>query len=159
MCLEGVRPNNWRSPHRIVEPGDEGDMRLAVRQTPTQKKRDLELPSCTGMQKEFKTKRLNWKGSCITTTSTYWYAAYKKQIFKMGSPLKSEDMVFRNARQDRKKGGVMALIRSNINAGETKRRMGEAEYTSIQTMITTATCTLDLVNYYCPNDKSLHLAP
>jgi exonuclease III len=53
------------------------------------------------------------------------------------------------------KGGVMALVRNKLNASETKvRRTGEAEY--IQTRIITTTCTLDLVNYYCPN-KSLDL--
>jgi hypothetical protein len=42
-----------------------------MRQTPTKKKSDPELTSCTGMQKEFKPKGLNWKFSCITMTSTY----------------------------------------------------------------------------------------
>jgi hypothetical protein len=49
----------------------------------------------------------------------------------------------------------MTLIRNNIYASQTKRRTEEAEY--IQTRITTTTCTLDLVIYYCPNDKSLDM--
>lgn len=63
--------------------------------------------------------------------------------------------VFRNDRQGRKKGGVMTLVRNNVNASETKTQTGEAEY--IQTRITTTTCTLELVNYYCPQDKALSL--
>nr|KAG5689417.1 hypothetical protein BaRGS_017935 [Batillaria attramentaria] len=63
--------------------------------------------------------------------------------------------VFRNDRQGRKKGGVMTLVRNNVNASETKTQTGEAEY--IQTRITTTTRTLELVNYYCPQDKALSL--
>jgi endonuclease/exonuclease/phosphatase family metal-dependent hydrolase len=56
-----------------------------------------------------------------------------------GKPFKIRGyQVFRNDRQGRKKG-VMTLIRNNINTSEI------------------TTCTLDLVNYYCPNDKSLDL--
>jgi hypothetical protein len=73
-----------------------------------------------------------------------------------GKPFKIRGyQVFRNDRQGRKKGGVMTLIRNNINASEIKRWTGKTEYT--QTWITTTTCTLDLVNYYCPNDTSLDL--
>ena len=73
-----------------------------------------------------------------------------------GKPFKIRGyQVFRNDRQGRKKGGVMTLVRNNLNASETKTQTGEAEY--IQTRITTNTCTLDLVNFYCPQDKALSL--
>ena len=73
-----------------------------------------------------------------------------------GKPFKIRGyQVFRNDRQGRRKGGVMTLVKNNLNASETKKQTGEAEY--IQTRVTTTTCTLDLVNYYCPNDKSLSL--
>ena len=73
-----------------------------------------------------------------------------------GKPFKIRGyQVFRNDRQGRTKGGVMTLVRNNLKASETKRQTGEAEF--IQTRITSTTCTLDLVNYYCPNDKALSL--
>jgi hypothetical protein len=36
--------------------------------------------------------------------------------------------VFRSDRKERKKGGVMTLVRNNINARETKQYLEEAEY-------------------------------
>jgi hypothetical protein len=36
--------------------------------------------------------------------------------------------VFRSDRNERKKGGVMTLVRNNINASETKQYMEEVEY-------------------------------
>ena len=63
--------------------------------------------------------------------------------------------VFRSDRQGRKKGGVMTLVRNNLCASETKRYMEEAEY--IHLKVTFKDNAMDLVNYYCPNDKMLAL--
>ncbi|PVD24868.1 hypothetical protein C0Q70_15357 [Pomacea canaliculata] len=39
---------------------------------------------------------------------------------------------FRSDRQGRKKGGVLTLVRNNMNASETKRYMDEAEYIEVK---------------------------
>ena len=61
----------------------------------------------------------------------------------------------RNDRQGRKKGGVATLVRSNLYAEEVRRMTGEAEYLHLK--ITTGEGILDVVNFYCPNDKNLSL--
>ena len=63
--------------------------------------------------------------------------------------------IFRSDRKGRKKGGVMTLVRNNINAIESKRFMEEAEY--LQIKISSNNTTLTIINYYCPNDKNLSL--
>ena len=60
--------------------------------------------------------------------------------------------VFRSDRKERKKGGVMTLVRNNINALETKQFMDEAEYLEIKASIGKK---YNIVNFYCPNDKIL----
>ena len=62
---------------------------------------------------------------------------------------------YRNDRQGRTKGGVLTLVRSNLYAEEVGRQTGEAEYLHMK--VTTGNGTLDLVNYYCPQDKNLSL--
>ena len=49
----------------------------------------------------------------------------------------------------------MTLVRNNLCASETKRYMEEAEY--IHLKVTFKDNAIDLVNYYCPNDKMLAL--
>ena len=61
----------------------------------------------------------------------------------------------RNDRQGRKKGGVATLVRNNLYAEEVRRQTGEAEYLHVK--ITTGEGILDIVNFYCPNDKNLSL--
>ena len=61
----------------------------------------------------------------------------------------------RNDRLNRSKGGVVTLVRNGIKVAEVKRLTDEAEY--IHTKISSRDRTLDLVNYYCPDDKSLSL--
>ena len=63
--------------------------------------------------------------------------------------------VFRNDRQGRHKGGVLTLVRNNIQAIEIKRFSGEAEY--IQIKITAGKMNMDITNYYCPDNKQLSL--
>jgi exonuclease III len=63
--------------------------------------------------------------------------------------------VFRSDRKERKKGGVMTLVRNNINARETKQYLEEAEYLEVK--VTIRESSLNNVNYYCPNDKMLSL--
>ena len=58
-------------------------------------------------------------------------------------------------RQDRHKGGVLTLVRNNINASEVKTYLEGAEYQEFK--IKTNSTELNLVNYYCPNDKALAL--
>ena len=62
---------------------------------------------------------------------------------------------FRNDRQGRTKGGVVILVRSNLHAEEIKSQTGDAEY--IHVKVNTGKYSLDLINYYCPNDKDLSL--
>lgn len=63
--------------------------------------------------------------------------------------------VFRSDRKERKKGGVMTLVRNNINALETKTFMEEAEYLEVKANI--GQSSINIVNFYCPNDKKLSL--
>lgn len=73
-----------------------------------------------------------------------------------GKPFKIRGyQVFRSDRQGRKKGRVLTLVRNNMNAKETNRFMEEAEYIEVQ--IITKNSTLNIVNYYCPNDEVLSL--
>ena len=60
-------------------------------------------------------------------------------------------------RNDRKghKGGVLTLVRNNILAIEKSKFTGEAEYLHLK--LTAGKLTLDLVNYYCPDNKMLSL--
>ena len=61
----------------------------------------------------------------------------------------------RNDRQNRPKGGVVTLVRNGIKVTEVKRLTGEAEY--IHMKISSKDRTLELVNYYCPEDNSFSL--
>ena len=63
--------------------------------------------------------------------------------------------VFRSDRKERKKGGVMTLVRNNINAREISRYMEEAEYLEVKVTIKDSNITI--INFYCPNDKKLSL--
>lgn len=73
-----------------------------------------------------------------------------------GKPFKVRGyQVFRSDREARRKGGVLTLVRNNINARETKRYMEEAEYLAVK--ITTKDRSFTVVNYYCPDDKMLSL--
>ena len=62
---------------------------------------------------------------------------------------------FRNDRQGRMKGGVLTLVKNNLHAVETKRLTGDAEY--LQIKLSTKNCSIDIGNYYCPDDKLLSL--
>ncbi|CAC5373540.1 unnamed protein product [Mytilus coruscus] len=57
--------------------------------------------------------------------------------------------------KERKKGGVMTLVRNNINAREIKKYMEEAEYLEIK--VTIGLSSYNIVNFYCPNDKKISL--
>ncbi|BFZ08560.1 hypothetical protein BsWGS_11599 [Bradybaena similaris] len=62
---------------------------------------------------------------------------------------------FRSDRKDRKKGGILTLVKNNISAGQIEVYMAGAEYQMIQ--IKTENTVLHLLNYYCPNDRPLAL--
>ena len=62
--------------------------------------------------------------------------------------------VYRNDRKGHK-GGVLTLVRNNILAIEKSKFTGEAEYLHLK--LTAGKLTLDLVNYYCPDNKMLSL--
>ena len=67
----------------------------------------------------------NVKISCIQETHC-----------KMVNLLKSEDTKFSGViRKERKNGGVITLVRNNINARETKQYMEEAEYLEVKVTI------------------------
>ena len=51
-----------------------------------------------------------------------------------------------------KKGGVMTLVRNNINVSDTKQYMEEAEYLELKVTIRESS-----LHYYCSNDKKLSL--
>jgi hypothetical protein len=73
-----------------------------------------------------------------------------------GKPFKIRGyQIFRCDRRGRKKGGVITLVRNSVNASQIKTFMEEAEYIKIK--VTTSNSVIDIVNYYCPNDKNLSL--
>ncbi|CAG2257388.1 unnamed protein product [Mytilus edulis] len=73
-----------------------------------------------------------------------------------GKPFKDRGyQVFRSDRKERKKGGVMTLVRNNINDREIKTCMEEAEY--LESKVTIGQSSYKIVNFNCPNDKKLSL--
>ena len=61
----------------------------------------------------------------------------------------------RQDRLDRRKGGILTLVRSGIDPHETQVHMEGAEFQTIR--IKTQSTEFNLVNYYCPNDRPLSL--
>ena len=62
---------------------------------------------------------------------------------------------FRSDRTDRSKGGVLTLVRNNIQACLISTRMDDSEYQVLKLQASNAE--LKLVNFYCPNNKPLSL--
>ena len=62
---------------------------------------------------------------------------------------------FRSDRTDRSKGGVLTLVRNNIHACLVDTHMKDSEYQVLR--IQAGTAALQLVNFYCPNDRPLSL--
>ena len=62
---------------------------------------------------------------------------------------------FRSDRADRTKGGILTLVRNNIDACETAVHMENAEYQMIRAKLNDTE--LHILNFYCPNDRSLSL--
>ena len=48
---------------------------------------------------------------------------------------------------------MLTLVRNNLNASESTRCMEESEY--LQVKVSTPNSILNIVNYYCPDDKLL----
>jgi len=62
---------------------------------------------------------------------------------------------FRSDRTDRSKGGVLTLVRNNIQACLISTHMEDSEYQVLKLQASNAE--LKLVNFYCPNNKPLSL--
>ena len=62
---------------------------------------------------------------------------------------------FRRDRKDRRKGGILTLVRNGITCAETKNFMEGAEYQ--QLLLEIGKQKFEITNYYCPNDKPLSL--
>ena len=62
---------------------------------------------------------------------------------------------FRSDRSDRRKGGVLTLVRNNIHACETDVHMEGAEYQVVRAKLNETE--LQILNFYCPNDRPLSL--
>ena len=62
---------------------------------------------------------------------------------------------FRSDRTDRSKGGVLTLVRNNINACLIDTHMEDSEYQVLE--IKADAADIQLVTFYCPNDKPLCL--
>ena len=62
---------------------------------------------------------------------------------------------FRADREGKHKGRIITLVRNNINAVETVRHMEGAEYLGVK--MQTNNMELHVLNYCCPNEKSLAL--
>jgi exonuclease III len=118
-----------------VESGDEQGKLLAERTSTQSKKNNQSLTSCTGMQKGYLTREKNCSIffiCCIQETHLQDDKSFKIRGYQ----------VFRSDRKERKKGGVMTLVRNNINARETKQYMEEAEYLEVKVTIREALYTM-----------------
>ena len=62
---------------------------------------------------------------------------------------------FRLDRPDRHKGGVLTLVRNNLHAIEVSTHLDGAEYQYLK--VRSKSKEVNLVNYYCPNDRPLSL--
>lgn len=62
---------------------------------------------------------------------------------------------FRSDRKDRRKGGILTLVRNNISAYQQQVYMEGAEYQMLH--LKTENTEFHLLNYYCPNDRPLAL--
>uniref|UniRef100_A0A0B7BTQ7 Endonuclease/exonuclease/phosphatase domain-containing protein n=1 Tax=Arion vulgaris TaxID=1028688 RepID=A0A0B7BTQ7_9EUPU len=58
-------------------------------------------------------------------------------------------------RQDRRKRGVLTLVKNNIHSIEKQTHMDGAEYQLLK--LQTDSTNIQLLNYYCPNDKPQNL--
>ena len=74
----------------------------------------------------------------------------RKDIFKIRGY-----QCHRADRNDRTKGGVLTLVRNNINAVPLDKHMDDSEYQVFH--IHTKTAAFKLVNFYCPDDRPLSL--
>ena len=63
--------------------------------------------------------------------------------------------MFRPDREDRHKGEILTLVRNNISAYQTTVFMEGAEYRKLK--LKSSSVELDILNYYCPNDRRLSL--
>ena len=63
---------------------------------------------------------------------------------------------FRLDRPDRPKGGVLTLVRNNLHAIELSTHLDGAEYQYLK--VQSKSKEVNLVNYYCPNDRPLSLS-
>ena len=63
---------------------------------------------------------------------------------------------YRSDRKNRKKGGVLTLVRNNISTCQFEEYMEGAEYQMLH--LRTASTEFHLLNYYCPSDRPLALA-
>ena len=63
---------------------------------------------------------------------------------------------FRLDRPDRHKGGVLTLVRNNLHAIEVSTHLDGAEYQYLK--VRSKSKEVNLVNYYCPNDRPLSLS-
>ena len=63
---------------------------------------------------------------------------------------------FRWDRADRSKGGILTLVRNNIDASETAVHMEGAEYQMIRVKLNDTE--LHILNFYCPDNQPLSLS-
>lgn len=62
---------------------------------------------------------------------------------------------YRSDRKDRRKGGILTLVKNNINACQLEVHMEGSEYQMLH--LKTDSTEFHLLNYYCPNDRPLAL--
>lgn len=82
---------------------------------------------------------------CIQETHLSKDIAYKVRGFQC----------YRSDRKDRKKGGILTLVKNNINACQLGTYMEGAEYQMLH--LKTGSAEFHLLNYYCPSDRPLAL--
>lgn len=58
---------------------------------------------------------------------------------------------YRSDRKDRRKGGILTLVKNNITASQIEVYMEGAEYQTLT--LKTKNTDLHLINYYCPSDR------
>ena len=109
--------------------------------------------SYTGMLKVSWTRRLNWSTSYMRKASTF--AASRRETHLKSNKKVMGYQCCRSDRTDRSKGGVLTLVRHNINACLIDTHVVDSEYQVLD--IKADAAHIQLVNFYCPNNKPLSL--
>ena len=172
LNLDRVHPSYRRSLQRLVEAGDEkvkllsktskivrkaGRRRLGKKDTAQKKVSGKVVPPLKIMQ--WNAEGLTPKKEALANflfENNIDICCVQETHLQKGKSFKIRGyQCIRNDRDGRRKGGILTLVRNNIPATELQRGTGEAEFLHLK--VSTKNRTINLINYYCPDDKNLSL--